>query len=515
MTRYASRTALLSVFDKRDIVEFGRELHTLGCTLFASGGTASTLASADIDHTGIEELTGYPSMMNGRVKTLHPVLHGGILSRREQDRAEIKQHGIKEIDIVVVNLYPFAHVVKQEDSTHELAIENIDVGGPTLIRAAAKNHKYVLVVVDPDDYDEVILRLQQGTLDFKYRYKMATKAFGHVASYDVAIAQYFSRIDEKFPPSTFLELSKNRDLRYGENPHQSAALYRDDTDRTGTVVSANLLQGKDLSYNNIVDIDAALACVKQFSQTACVIVKHGNPCGVAIRSNAEQAYLTAYATDPISAFGGILAFNVSLDGSALNIIIQNQFVEVIIAPQIEESAQKVAQQRKSLRLLELGAPAIKTSELQYKQVSGGYLLQNADSRELESTNLSCVTDRSPTESEQVDLAFAWNVAWHVKSNAIVIAKDQRTVGIGAGQMSRVMSAKIATLKAEEVGLQLAGSVLASDAAFPFRDGIDTAAEAGISAVIQPGGLRRDKEVIDAANEHGIAMLFTGVRHFKH
>ena len=504
----------MSVFDKTNLVDFSRELHTLECKLFATGGTAATLDGAGIDHTTIENLTGYPTMMEGRIKTLHPLVHGGILSRREKDRTEVAKYDIEEIDVVAVNLYPFRQVTSQEGCTQELAVENIDIGGPTLIRAAAKNHQFVLVVVDPGDYEEAILRIKEDTADLDFRYKMATKAFSHVAAYDVSIARYFSRA-EKFPDSAFLALSKKCELRYGENPHQNAALYYDDPRQVGTVLSANLLQGKELSYNNIADVDAALDCVKHFSQSACVIVKHGNPCGVAISRNAREAYETAYATDPTSAFGGILAFNVPLDGLTLTAIIEQQFVEVIIAPKIETSAQEVARRRKHLRLLELGVPFVKTNQRQYKQVSGGYLLQDADNKGLDFATTKCVTKRPPTALEQLDLAFAWDVAWHVKSNAIVLAKDQRTIGIGAGQMSRVVSAKIASLKAQEAGLLLAESVLASDAAFPFRDGIDTAAAAGISAVIQPGGLRRDQEVIDAANEHGIAMLFTGIRHFKH
>lgn len=504
----------MSVFDKSNLVDFSRELQTLECKLIASGGTAATLGGAGIDHTSIENLTGYPTMMEGRVKTLHPLVHGGILSRREKDRSEVAKYDIVEIDVVAVNLYPFKQVTSQEGCTQELAVENIDIGGPTLIRAAAKNHQFVLVVVDPSDYEEAILRIKEDTADLDFRYKMATKAFSHVAAYDVSIARYFSRAD-KFPDSAFLALSKKCELRYGENPHQDAALYYDDPCQVGTVLTANLLQGKELSYNNIADVDAALDCVKHFSQSACVIVKHGNPCGVAISRNAREAYETAYATDPTSAFGGILAFNVPLDGPTLTAIIEQQFVEVIIAPKIETSAQEVARRRKHLRLLELGVPFVKTNQRQIKQVSGGYLLQDADNKGLEFASTKCVTKRAPTALEQLDLAFAWDVAWHVKSNAIVIAKDQRTIGIGAGQMSRVVSTKIASLKAQEAGLQLAQSVLASDAAFPFRDGIDTAAAAGISAVIQPGGLRRDQEVIDAANEHGIAMLFTGIRHFKH
>ncbi|MYD45084.1 MAG: bifunctional phosphoribosylaminoimidazolecarboxamide formyltransferase/IMP cyclohydrolase [Gammaproteobacteria bacterium] len=515
MTSLAPQTVLLSVYDKTELVKFSRQLQALGCSLLASGGTAAALDEAGVSRDSIEEVTGFPPMMDGRVKTLHPLVHGGILSRREKDHDDVVNYGIKEIDIVVVNLYPFSKVVSREGCTHDEAIENIDIGGSALIRAGGKNHKYVLVVVDPNDYSEVIARLQEDALDYEFRYKMATKAFAHVASYDIAIAQYFSRA-EKFPETSFLAMTKSYDLRYGENPHQEAALYSvDDSTSVGTVVSANLLQGKQLSYNNIADVDAALKCVHHFPEAACVIVKHGNPCGVAIATNAEQAYQNAFATDPTSAFGGILAFNVPLDGDALQVIIENQFVESIIAPRIDATARQVAKRRSSLRVLELEVPFSLTNGLQYQQVSGGYLLQDADTKKLDSGSTKCVTDRAPTKSELEDLVFAWDVVRYVKSNAIVFAKEKRTVGIGAGQMSRVMSAKIATLKAQEAGLQLDGAVLASDAAFPFRDGIDTAAAAGIRAVIQPGGLRRDQEVIDAANESGMAMLFTGVRHFRH
>ncbi len=515
MASRAPQTVLLSVYDKSELVEFSRKLHALGCTLLASGGTAAALDDAGVNLVTIEQITGFPSMMDGRIKTLHPLVHGGILSRREKDHDDVLKYRIKEIDIVVVNLYPFSSVVSREGCSHDVAIENIDIGGVALIRAGAKNHEHVLVVVDPSDYSEVITRFQGESLDEDFRYHMAAKAFAHVASYDVAIAKYFSR-SHKFPETSFLALTKTRDLRYGENPHQDAALYStDDSNRRGTVVSASLLQGKQLSYNNIADVDAALECVYCFEEAACVIVKHGNPCGVAISTNAEQAYLKAFATDATSAFGGILAFNVPLDGDTLKVIIENQFVEVIIAPRVDVTARQVAKQRKSLRILELGAPFSLTNKLQCRHVSGGYLLQDADTQTLDSGSTKCVTDRAPSKKELADLEFAWEVARYVKSNAIVIAKEKSTVGIGAGQMSRVVSAKIATMKAQEAGLQMVGAVLASDAAFPFRDGIDTAAAAGISAVIQPGGLRRDQEVIDAANESGMAMLFTGVRHFRH
>jgi len=515
LTSKAPQTALLSVYDKTELVDFSRNLQALGCMLLASGGTAAALDDVGISLVTIEELTGFPSMMDGRVKTLHPLVHGGILSRREKDHNDVVEYRIKEIDIVVVNLYPFSSVVSREGCSHDEAIENVDIGGVALIRAGAKNHEHVLVVVDPGDYSEVIARFQENKLDYDFRYEMAAKAFAHVAAYDVAIAQYFSRSD-KFPETSFLALTKTCGLRYGENPHQEAALYSaDDSNRAGTVVSANLLQGKQLSYNNISDVDAALECVYRFQEAACVIVKHGNPCGVAVSKNAELAYLKAFATDATSAFGGILAFNVPLDGDTLKVIIENQFVEVIVAPRIDARARQVAKQRKSLRVLETGAPFSLENGLQYRHVSGGYLLQDPDTQKLDSGNTQCVTDRAPTKIELEDLEFAWEVVRCVKSNAIVIAKEKSTVGIGAGQMSRVVSAKIATMKAQEAGLQMVGAVLASDAAFPFRDGIDTAAAAGISAVIQPGGLRRDQEVIDAVNESGMAMLFTGVRHFRH
>lgn len=515
LTSKAPQTVLLSVYDKTELVEFSRKLQALGCSLLASGGTAAALDVVGVSLVTIEELTGFPSMMDGRVKTLHPLVHGGILSRREKDYDDVVEYRIKEIDMVVVNLYPFSSVVSREGCAHDEAIENIDIGGVALIRAGAKNHEHVLVVVDPSDYSEVIARFQENTLDYNFRYSMAAKAFAHVAAYDVAIAKYFSRSD-KFPETSFLALTKTRDLRYGENPHQEAALYSsDESNRTGTVVSASLLQGKQLSYNNIADVDAALECVFRFQEATCVIVKHGNPCGVAVSKTAEMAYLKAFATDATSAFGGILAFNVPLDGDTLKVIIENQFVEVIIAPRIDATARQIAKQRTSLRVLELGAPFSLTNGLQYRHVSGGYLLQDSDTQKLNSGSAQCVTDRAPTKKEREDLEFAWEVVRYVKSNAIVIAKERSTVGIGAGQMSRVVSAKIATMKAQEAGLQMVGAVLASDAAFPFRDGIDTAAAAGIVAVIQPGGLRRDQEVIDAANESGMAMLFTGARHFRH
>ena len=515
LTSIVPKTVLLSVYDKTDLGEFSRQLQALGCSILASGGTADALEDAGIRHITIEELTGCPSMMEGRVKTLHPLVHGGILSRREKDHRDVAEYQIQEIDIVVVNLYPFSSVVSQEDCSHDEAIENIDIGGVALLRAAAKNHEHVLVVVDASDYREVIARIQADTLDYDFRYNMAAKAFAYVTSYDVAITNYFSSSD-KFPETSFLALTKAYDLRYGENPHQQAALYSSaESSRAGTVVSTSLLQGKQLSYNNIADVDAALECVHRFREAACVIVKHGNPCGVSISADAEQAYLKAFATDTTSAFGGILAFNVPLDGDTLQVIIENQFVEVIIAPRVDATAREVAKQRSALRLLELSAPYVLQDGLQYHHVSGGYLLQDSDTQKLDWESTQCVTERAPTKRELEDLEFAWEVVRYVKSNAIVIAKENSTVGIGAGQMSRVVSAKIATMKAQEAGLQMDGAVLASDAAFPFRDGIETAAAAGIGAVIQPGGLRRDQEVIDAANESGIAMLFTGVRHFRH
>ncbi len=514
------RRALLSVSDKRGIDTLAQALHRAGVEILSTGGTARLLAEAGVPVVEIGAYTGFPEMMDGRVKTLHPKVHGGILGRRGIDDETMAAHGIAPIDLVVVNLYPFQATVARDDCTLETAIEHIDIGGPTLIRAAAKNHAAVTVLVDPDDYPELITHLEAGQdIDAATRFRLAVKAFQHTAAYDAAIAQYLGgRLegDSPFPPTYHPHWIKVQDLRYGENPHQQAAFYRDPDAPPATVASAEQLQGKALSFNNINDTDAALECVKQFGEPACVIVKHANPCGVAVAETPEAAYDKAYATDPTSAFGGIIALNRPLEGPLARTILERQFVEVIVAPEVDEDAQAVLATKPNVRVLACGPwHAAATPGLDLKRVAGGLLVQTRDDAQIAPEALRVVTRRAPDARELADLLFAWRVAKFVKSNAIVYAKDGQTVGIGAGQMSRVWSARIAAQKAEAEGLQVAGSVMASDAFFPFRDGIDAAAAAGVTAVIQPGGSMRDDEVIAAADEHGLAMVFTGIRHFRH
>ncbi|MFM8355487.1 MAG: bifunctional phosphoribosylaminoimidazolecarboxamide formyltransferase/IMP cyclohydrolase [Gammaproteobacteria bacterium] len=512
------RRALLSVSDKRGIVELAEGLIRHGVALLSTGGTYRTLQSAGLSVTEVSAHTGFPEIMDGRVKTLHPRIHGGILGRRGVDEAVMAEQSILPIDLVVVNLYPFEATVAQPDATIDDAIENIDIGGPTMVRAAAKNHRDVLIMVDPADYTALLATLDRdGGTTLEQRRALATKAFRHTARYDAMVAQYLG-VDDPLPESLSLTFDKLAGMRYGENPHQQAAFYREV--RTGGVPSGTVArftqhQGKELSFNNIADTDAALECVKVFDQPACVIVKHANPCGVAQADTLQQAYQQAFATDPTSAFGGIIAFNRALDGDVLEVILEQQFVEVVIAPEVTPAAIEVARRKKNVRLLSTGPLVQATRGLEYKRVGGGLLVQSPDELCLDAAALRVVTRRAPSEREMADLLFAWKVAWFVKSNAIVYARDQRTVGVGAGQMSRVVSAKIAGLKAEEAGIPVAGAVMASDAFFPFRDGIDAAAVAGIAAVIQPGGSVRDDEVIAAADEHGLAMVFTGVRHFRH
>jgi len=514
-SRRPIRRALMSVSDKTGIVEFGAELARHGVELLATGNTRRMLAEAGVTVREVADYTGFPEMMGGRIKTLHPKVHGGILGRRGTDEPVMAQHDILPIDLVVVNLYPFEATVARADVTLEAAIENIDIGGPAMLRSAAKNHADVVVVVDPNDYAEVLEAASAGGTDFELRHRYAAKAFAHTAGYDAAIASYLGD-DPSFPANLTLQFQRRELLRYGENPHQRAALY---TDRggaaCGTVTAARQLHGKALSYNNIADTDAALECVRTFDEPACVIVKHANPCGVATAADLTTAYERAYATDPTSAYGGIVAFNRPLDAATTERVIAQQFVEVLIAPTIEDAALQLARRRKNLRVLACGDFAAVERGLEIKRVGGGILLQTADAIELDRASLRTVTRRAPTQREMADLAFAWKVAWFVKSNAIVYAKDGATMGVGAGQMSRVVSARIAAMKADEAGLDVTGSVLASDAFFPFRDSIDAAAAAGIRAVIQPGGSMRDDEVIAAADEHDIAMLFTGIRHFRH
>jgi phosphoribosylaminoimidazolecarboxamide formyltransferase/IMP cyclohydrolase len=513
--------ALVSVSDKTGCVEFCRRLAAAGVEIISSGGTARLLAEHGIPAIEVSDYTGFPEMMAGRVKTLHPRVHGGILGRRGIDEAVMAEHGIRPIDLVVVNLYPFEETIAKPGCGLETAVENIDIGGPALIRAASKNHASVAVVVDPADYAAVSAELEAsgGGLSHATRFALAAKAFRHTAWYDSAIADYLDghKGDDGFADPLLLRFRRAQSMRYGENPHQRAAFYVEPGVPAGCIAQARQLQGKELSYNNIADADAALECVKGFGELpACVIVKHANPCGVAEGGTLSQAYDLAYATDPISAFGGIIAFNRILDAETAGAIIERQFVEVIVAPAVAEDALPVLAAKPNVRVLSTGDwPADPVPELDFKRVGGGLLVQDKDIEQVTGERFRVVSRRAPTEQELIDLRFAWRVAKFVKSNAIVYCKDRRTVGIGAGQMSRVYSARIAAIKAKDEGLSVAGSVVASDAFFPFRDGIDAAAEAGVSAVIHPGGSVRDEEVIAAADEHGMAMVFTGIRHFRH
>jgi len=517
------KRALISVSDKTGVVEFAQSLVEMRIEIISTGGTAKLLADNNIKVKEVSEYTGFPEMMEGRVKTLHPKVHGGILGRRGIDDNAMINHKILPIDLVVVNLYPFEQTIAKPDCTLANAIDNIDVGGPTMIRAAAKNHESVGVIVDTRDYGVVLNELSKnkGQLSLKTRYQLAEKAFHHTASYDSAIANYLGKMNEKgqkqeFPRSFHFHVKKIQDMRYGENPHQKAAFYAEENPKEASVSTSRQIQGKELSFNNIADTDAALECVKQFDEPACVIVKHANPCGVAIDENILQAYQRAFQTDPTSAFGGIIAVNKPLDMWAASQIIEKQFVEVLIAPKIEEDAISILEQKKNVRVLECGMwNKLDASSYDFKRLVGGLLVQNRDLGMVTEKDLKVVTERHPTDQEIEDMLFTWKVAKFVKSNAIVFGKDKMTIGVGAGQMSRVYSTRIASIKAKDAGLQVKGSVMASDAFLPFRDGLDEAAKEGITAVIQPGGSMRDDEVIKAANEHGIAMVFTGMRHFRH
>jgi phosphoribosylaminoimidazolecarboxamide formyltransferase/IMP cyclohydrolase len=520
MKRKISR-ALVSVSDKSGVINFCQKLHTMGVELLSTGGTAKLLADNQIPVTEVSDHTGFPEMMDGRVKTLHPKIHGGILGRRGIDEPIMQEHGIDAIDMVVVNLYPFEQTIARPDCDLALAIENIDIGGPTMIRAAAKNHNAVSVVVDPSDYGKLIAEMSEneGAVSQQTRFKLALKCFQHTAHYDSAIASYLEKQDEAeslFPQTLNTRFQHVQEMRYGENPHQQAAFYREFSTTAGTIASATQLQGKALSYNNIADADAALECVKSFdSQPTCVIVKHANPCGVAQTDSLLEAYDLAFATDPTSAFGGIIAFNQELDGETATAITERQFVEVIIAPSISDEAKKIIAAKKNVRLLDCGQWPAASASLDYKRVNGGLLVQERDMGVITADDVKVVSKRAPTEQELKDLLFAWKVAKFVKSNAIVYCKNGQTIGVGAGQMSRVYSAKIAGIKAADENLVVEGSVMASDAFFPFRDGLDSASAVGITAVIQPGGSIRDDEVIAAADEHNIAMVFTSMRHFRH
>ncbi|NIC04463.1 bifunctional phosphoribosylaminoimidazolecarboxamide formyltransferase/IMP cyclohydrolase [Billgrantia bachuensis] len=517
------RRALISVSDKTGIVDFARELSGHGVELLSTGGTFRLLQEKGIAVTEVSEHTGFPEIMDGRVKTLHPKIHGGILGRRGQDDEVMTEHGIAPIDMVVVNLYPFAQTVAKPDCSLEDAIENIDIGGPTMVRACAKNHAHTTIVVDAGDYDRVLTEIasNDGAVSDATRFDLAVKAFEHTAGYDAAIADYLGQRvpggEDGFPRTYNVQFVKKQAMRYGENPHQSAAFYVEADASEASVATARQLQGKELSFNNVADTDAAFECVKSFTDNACVIVKHANPCGVAVGTTLREAYDKAFATDPTSAFGGIIAFNQALDADTARAIIDRQFVEVIIAPGIDEAAVAIVAEKQNVRLLDVGDnwPGQREQAHDFKRVTGGLLVQDRDLGMVGRDELTVVTERVPSEQEMRDLAFAWKVAKYVKSNAIVYAKGGQTIGVGAGQMSRVYSAKIAGIKAADENLSVPGSVMASDAFFPFRDGIDAAAAAGITAVIQPGGSMRDQEVIDAANEAGIAMVFTGMRHFRH
>lgn len=516
------KRALISVSDKTGVVDFCKELHTLGVSLFSTGGTARLLAENNIPVTDVSDYTGFPEMMDGRIKTLHPKVHGALLGRRGQDDAVMKEHGIEPIDLVVVNLYPFEATVSKPGCTLADAIENIDIGGPAMLRSAAKNHAWVGVVVDVGDYAKVLdeLKSNQCSLSEQTRFYLAQKVFAHTANYDANISNYLGAMDSEgnhqdYPLTYTTQFIRKQKLRYGENPHQSGAFYIQPNPPPGTLASAKQLQGKELSYNNIADTDAAFECVLSYAEPACVIVKHANPCGVALGKNILEAYEQAYATDPTSAFGGIIAFNQVLDAATAKVIIDRQFVEVIIAPEIDVAALNILGSKSSIRVLAAGQRQQVIQQLNMKRVSGGLLVQDNDLGRVSASDLKVVSKRAPTAKELQDMLFAWPVVKFVKSNAIVYAKDQHTIGIGAGQMSRVYSARIAIIKAQDAGLEVKGSVMASDAFFPFRDGIDSAAAAGVTAVIQPGGSVKDEEVIAAADEHDIAMVFTGIRHFLH
>ena len=524
------RTALLSVSDKNGIVPFAKALHEQGVKLISTGGTAKLLAENNLPVVQVSSLTQFPEMLDGRVKTLHPMVHGGLLARRDvpEHMAALKEHGIDTIDMLVINLYPFNETVAQTDCSFEDAVENIDIGGPAMLRAAAKNHQDVTVLISPEDYAPVLneMKVNQNVVSYKTNLGLAKKVFAHTAQYDGAIANYLSALGadldhqkrSAYPETLHLAFEKLQEMRYGENPHQSAAFYRDIYSVDGALANYKQLQGKELSYNNIADADSAWECVKSFtsnagSGAACVIIKHANPCGVAVGANPLEAYQKAFKTDPSSAFGGIIAFNVPCDGAAAEAI-SKQFVEVLIAPSFSAEAKAVFASKQNVRLLEISlGTAFNTFD--FKRVGGGLLVQSPDAKNVLESEMRVVSKRLPTPSEMHDMTFAWRVAKFVKSNAIVYCANGMTLGIGAGQMSRVDSARMASIKAENAGLSLKGSAVASDAFFPFRDGLDVVVDGGASCAIQPGGSMRDDEIITAANEHGIAMIFTGTRHFRH
>ncbi len=512
------KRALLSVSDKTGLIELAQALVQQEVELIATGNTRAVLIKQGIPVQEISECTGFPEMMDGRVKTLHPAIHAGILARGKQDESVLSEHGIKAIDLVIVNLYPFQQVVTKPDCEFQEAIENIDIGGPTMVRAAAKNHAHCFVVVSPEDYPVLMHCLQTKTAPAEWGFQLAKKAFAHTAAYDGAISNYLSSLGNEsgFPEVFSCQFHQKTPLRYGENPHQKATFYADLIPAKGSLGYASLIQGKQLSYNNLLDADAALECVKSFpvDEALCVIVKHANPCGIALSSTPLKAYLRAFQADPQSAYGGIIAFNRTLDEPTAQAILDNQFVEVILAPDVTPAAEKVLATKENIRLL-ITAPWQEHKRLNLKQVDGGVLLQEQDSLSMFESKLQCVTSKQPSEQQKQDLMFAWLAAKHVKSNAIVFAKDKATIGIGGGQTSRVMSARIGLWQAQHMGFDTQGAVMASDAFIPFPDTVELAASAGVVAIIQPGGSIRDKDIIDYASKQGIIMLFTGIRHFKH
>ncbi|WP_412756436.1 bifunctional phosphoribosylaminoimidazolecarboxamide formyltransferase/IMP cyclohydrolase [Legionella bozemanae] len=520
---FKPQRALLSVSDKKGIVELGKVLHEMGVELIATGNTAALLKENKMPVVDVSECTGFPEMMDGRVKTLHPAIHAGLLARKKKDEKTLKEHSIKPIDLLVINLYPFEQTISRPDCNFNEAIENIDIGGPAMIRSAAKNHANTFVVVKPDDYPELIHYLKTQKIPSDWGFSLAKKAFAHTAAYDAAITNYLTTLDKQYTPCGFPEVltcqfNKITDLRYGENPHQQAAFYVDKNSSSGSLGAAQLLQGKQLSYNNILDADAALDCVKSFScdKPTCVIVKHANPCGIAISDSLLNAYFKAFQCDPSSAYGGIIALNQKLDGDTAKAILEKQFVEVIVAPEVSSEAKEILASKENIRVLMTGAwKPDDAFRLNMKKVDGGLLVQEHDSLSLGSYELKTVTQRKPSEQQMNDLMFAWLAVKHVKSNAIVYAKDAATIGLGGGQTSRVMSARIGLWQAEHMGFDTHGAVMASDAFIPFPDTVEIAAEGGISAIIQPGGSIRDEQIIACAEENGIIMVFTGVRHFKH
>lgn len=519
------KQALISVSDKTGVLDFARALSDMGVNILSTGGTAKLLAEHGIKVTEVADYTGFPEMLDGRVKTLHPKVHGGILARRDfpEHVAALAKHDIPTIDMVVVNLYPFQQTIARAECSLEEAIENIDIGGPAMLRSSAKNHKDVTVICDPSDYAQVLseLTLHNGEVTVETKFTLAKKVFAHTAQYDGAITNYFTSLGadqshttrSSYPATLNLHFDKVQEMRYGENPHQSAAFYRETNPQAGALANYTQLQGKELSYNNIADVDAAWECVKTFDESACVIIKHANPCGVALGITPFEAYSKALQTDPTSAFGGIIAFNRELDGNAAEAVAK-QFVEVLIAPSFSEQAKKIFASKQNVRLLEIPLGHA-VNNYDFKRVGGGLLVQSPDAKNVALDELKIVSKKQPTPQQLQDLMFAWRVAKFVKSNAIVFCANGMTMGVGAGQMSRIDSARIASIKAMNAGLSLVGTAVASDAFFPFRDGLDVVVEAGATSIIHPGGSMRDQEVIDAADEHGIVMLLTSTRHFRH